>query len=251
MSVGRIDDVQAFVRAVRTAPTLTDIGLVLRDATRAFQFDHFALVQRLGSGNQLGPVQLSDFPDAWVEQLLGQGRMIDDPVLMACERRVTPFAWSTLPELMPMNARHHHYMAAARAAGLVDGYTVPIHVPGQASGLVSFVTAGKQPLPSPSLPAAQYLACFAFEATRRLKLAAVEAGHAPRLTQRQRDCLVLAARGKSTWVAGQLLGLSEATVHKYLEAAKQRFGVSTRTELVVRALYDGQLSFEEVMRRDS
>ncbi|WP_243442443.1 response regulator transcription factor [Sandarakinorhabdus limnophila] len=75
----------------------------------------------------------------------------------------------------------------------------------------------------------------------------------PKLTQRQLDCLVLAARGKSNWVAGQLLGLSGGTVHKYLEAAKTRYGVATRTELVVRALFDGQLSFADVMgdsRRD-
>ena len=36
-------------------------------------------------------------------------------------------------------------------------------------------------------------------------------------------------------------------MHKYLEAAKTRYGVATRTELVVRALFDGQLSFADVM----
>jgi LuxR family quorum-sensing system transcriptional regulator CciR len=44
-----------------------------------------------------------------------------------------------------------------------------------------------------------------------------------------------------------LLGLSPDTVHKYLESAKRRYGVSSRTELVVRALYDGQLSFNDVI----
>jgi LuxR family quorum-sensing system transcriptional regulator CciR len=183
----------------------------------------------------------------------------DDPVLMASERRVAPFAWSNLPDLLQMTDRHRSFMAEARAAGLVEGYTVPIHAPGQASGLVSFVMARGKALPAQSLPAAQYLACFAFEASRRLKLASSrnEVGTGvgreadpPRLTQRQLDCLVLAARGKSNWVAGQLLGLSEGTVHKYLEAAKQRYGVSTRTELVVRALYDGHLSFVDVIGSD-
>ncbi len=240
-------DVQAFVRAVREAPTLTDVGLVLKDATRSFRFDHFALAQRL-SATRLGTLRLSDFPDHWVEQLAQQGRLADDPVLLACERQVTPFAWSNLPALIPLNGRHQAYMAAARAAGLANGYTVPIHVPGQASGLVSFVVADRDELPGDALPAAQYLACFAFEAARRLQLA----GHhgetdQVRLTQRQLDCLVLAARGKSNWVAGQLLGLSEGTVHKYLEAAKRRYNVSSRTELVVRALYDGQISFADVM----
>jgi LuxR family quorum-sensing system transcriptional regulator CciR len=249
--LGSFRDVQSYVRAVRAAPSLTDIGLVLKDATRSFRFDHFALAQRLGAGGRLGPVRLSDFPDDWVDRLMTQGRVADDPVLMASERRVTPFAWSSLPSFMSLSAPHRAFMAEARAAGLAEGYTVPIHVPGQASGLVSFVMARGRDLPTASLPAAQYLACFAFEAARRLKLAASgETAETPRLTQRQLDCLVLAARGKSNWVAGQLLGLSEGTVHKYLEAAKQRYDVSTRTELVVRALYDGQLSFSDVLDPD-
>ena len=58
---------------------------------------------------------------------------------------------------------------------------------------------------------------------------------------------MLAAKGKSNWVSGQLLGLSPDTVHKYLESAKRRYGVSSRTELVVRALFDGQLSFNDII----
>jgi LuxR family quorum-sensing system transcriptional regulator CciR len=254
LRVANFKDVQAFVRDVRIAPSLTDIALVLQDATRSFQFDHFALAQRQSNGGDigrtlLGPLRLTNFPDAWVEQLADQGRIADDPVLLASERSMTPFAWRDLPDILPLTNRQRAYMALAQAAGLADGYTVPIHVPGQASGLVSFVMAGGRDLPAESLPAAQYLACFAFEAARRLNLAARggSAGAAPRLTQRQLDCVVLAARGKSNWVAGQLLGLSAGTVHKYLEAAKQRYGVSSRTELVVRALYDGHLSFTDVM----
>ena len=162
-------DVQTFVRAVRTAPSLTDIGLVLKDATRAFQFDHFALAQRINAPDRLGPVRLTDFPDHWVDNLVPSGRVADDPVLLACERSVTPFTWSRLDSIMPLSSRHKAYMTQARAAGLAEGYTVPIHVPGQASGLVSFVMAQGRELPSDSLPAAQYLACFAFEAARRLK----------------------------------------------------------------------------------
>ncbi|WP_310475350.1 LuxR family transcriptional regulator [Sandarakinorhabdus sp.] len=242
-------NVQTYVRAVRTAPSLTDIGLVLKDATRAFQFDHFALAQRVNAPNRLGPVRLTDFPDHWVENLVLSGRIADDPVLLACERSAAPFAWSNLDSILPMTVRHKAYMTQARSAGLAEGYTVPIHVPGQASGLVSFVMAEGRQLPTDSLPAAQYLACFAFEAARRLKLkmAGDDPPEGPKLTQRQLDCLVLAARGKSNWVAGQLLGLAGGTVHKYLEAAKTRYGVATRTELVVRALFDGQLAFSDVM----
>lgn len=225
---------------------MTDIGLILRDATRQFRFDHFALAQHIQADRRLGPVQLSDYPDEWIQQLTREALVPQDPVLAACERTVTPFCWSSLPQLVPMSRQQHAYMARARDAGLRAGYTVPIHLPGQASGLVSFVSRNDA-LPVESLPAAQYLACFAFEAARRLKAGSNDESALPRLTQRQLDCVVLAARGKSNWVAAQLLGLAPDTVHKYLEHAKRRYGVSTRTELVVRALFDGQLSFGDVI----
>jgi LuxR family transcriptional regulator, quorum-sensing system regulator CciR len=57
---------------------------------------------------------------------------------------------------------------------------------------------------------------------------------------------VLAARGKSDTVIGQLLGLSPHTVNEHFERAKARYGVASRTELVVCALRDGQLTYEDV-----
>ena len=253
----KLGEVQRFVRKVREAPDLGAITHILSDATRAFRFDHFALVQRLGQRLAIGPVRLSDYPAEWVERLGQTNYHVHDPVLLACQKSAAPFAWESLPAIIAMSRHQRAYMDDARAAGLGSGYTVPIHIPGGASGLCSFVTTGTRALPAESLPAAQYLACFAFEAARRLAEKDDGGNGKPdvtRLTQRQLDCVVLAARGKSNWVAGQLLGLSPDTVHKYLESAKQRYGVSSRAELVVRALYDGQLSFADIMeggQRDS
>lgn len=242
-------EIQEFVRTVRDADSLAGIGATLSDATRRFRFSHFALLQRVSARLQTSPVQLSDFPAEWIELLAQADYYVHDPVLVASEKSVAPFAWADLPRLITMTRQHKRYMATAEASGLGQGYTVPIHVPGQASGLCSFVTGTGARLPSESLPAAQYLACFAFEAARRLAVTRPDPddGGIPRLTPRQLDCVVLAAKGKSNWVAGQLLGLSPGTIHKYLESAKRRYGVSSRTELVVRALYDGQLSFNDVL----
>ncbi len=232
---------------MRGAADLNGISDVLSDATRRFDFDYFGMVQRVSARLSASPVQLSDFPPAWRNLLASEDYYVHDPVLVACEKSVAPFAWADLPKLITMTRQHHAYMANAEAQGLKRGYTIPIHVPGEASGLCSFVTAGDKELPQGSLPAAQYLACFAFEAARRLVVERSASAGVPRLTQRQLDCVVLAAQGKSNWVASRLLGLSPDTVHKYLESAKKRYGVSSRTELVVRALYDGQLSFNDVL----
>lgn len=248
--MGQFSDVQTFVQTVREAESLKGISEVLSDATRRFRFDHFAMVQRVTSRLASQPVHMSDYPDQWIDLLTTGDYYVHDPVLVAVEKSVAPFSWSDLPSMMKMTKHHFTYMKSAQEQGLTRGYTVPIHVPGEASGLCSFVTAGDRELPADSLPAAQYLACFAFEAARRLAVLQAPAevdSKPPTLTNRQLDCVVLAARGKSDWVAGKLLGLSADTVHKYLESAKKRYGVSSRTELVVRALYDGQLSFNDVV----
>lgn len=243
-----LDLVNLFVRELMAATRRRHLHDVMCRAAGALAFDHYALTQRGPAGDLSGPVRLGNYPETWLPLLAGSQFLGDDPVLLACERSLVPFVWDDLPALLPMTQRQHDYMALARRHGLANGYTVPIHVPGEGTGLVCFVVGQGRPLPLASLPAAHYLACYAFAAARRISRARVRCNQPPpRLTPRQRDCLVLAARGKSNWVAGQLLGLSAATVHKYLEAAKQRYGVASRTELVVRALYDGQLRFADIV----
>lgn len=239
--------VQDAVRSIKLAGTMADIEGSLGEAARRFDFDHFALIQRLSKTNSVGPIQLTDYPPDWIELLLRNDYYMHDPVLAASERTVAAFTWCELPQLVPMTPRRRRFMDSARQRGLGQGYTVPIHVPGEATGLCSFVNAHNRALPDAALPAMQYVACFAFEAARRLAVRPASAP--PKLTQRQLECVVLAARGKSTWVVGELLGLSQQTVHKYLENAKRRYGVSTRTELIVRALHDGLLSFNDVLDR--
>jgi LuxR family transcriptional regulator, quorum-sensing system regulator CciR len=237
--------VQSFVRSVKAAKTLEEIGQHLSEATREFSFDYFALTQRYGLRIEGAPVQLTDYPTDWIELLESGGYWANDPVLVACQKTVTPFDWADITDMITLTPKQSGYMRVAARQGLARGWTVPIHIPGEATGLCSFVLSSDRALPRESLPAAQYLACFAFEAARRL--ASRGEPPTPKLTKRQMECVVLAARGKSDWVSGQILGLAPDTVHKYMEQAKARFGVSSRTELVVRALYDGQLTFGDLL----
>ena len=140
------------------------------------------------------------------------------------------------------------------------GFAVPIHgsafstgaaaPPGLAQarnylGCCSFLMRKGASLPVESFAAAHYIATLAFEAAQRVDRAQPPR---PRLTPRQRDCMVLAAQGKSDWEIGKLLGISESTVHKHIEDAKRRFGVSTRIQLVVRSLFDARFSFSDVLK---
>jgi LuxR family quorum-sensing system transcriptional regulator CciR len=150
-----------------------------------------------------------------------------------------------------MNGRQTEILQSAFDCGLAEGFTVPLNVPGEFLGSCSFGLAPGREVPRETLPAVQYVGCFAFEAARRIqskfqtRQLVDESGR--KLTQRQFDCLILAAQGKSDWDIGQLLGIAGDTVHQHLEAAKRRYGVASRTQLVVRALFDSQITFADIM----
>jgi LuxR family quorum-sensing system transcriptional regulator CciR len=95
------------------------------------------------------------------------------------------------------------------------------------------------------------VACFTFEAARRIARDGLEkvspSSNVRSLTQRQLDCVVLVGRGKSDWDISRLLGISDQTVHQHVEEAKRRYGVASRTQLVVRALYNSQLTFSDII----
>src|SRR3546814_13928014 len=57
-----------------------------------------------------------------------------DPVRRAGERSLVGFEWQHLPDLVPMTEGDRHMLAVGRENGVGDGFTVPRHFPGQASG---------------------------------------------------------------------------------------------------------------------
>lgn len=248
------DDVEQFVRLANRLTSLDEIRELLSSVARTLGFDHVALGHLVDVNRTLSPseaVQFATYPDAWRAMVRDRGYFADDPVLAACQVSAAGFRWSDLPRLVEMTERQQGIMRDAANNGLTDGFTVPVNVPGEFLGCCSFAIGSGRELPRATLPAAQYVGCFAFEAARRIRRysgARCGQGGPPRLTQRQFDCVVLAAQGRSDWHIGQLLGISSQTVHQHIESAKRRYGVASRTQLVVRALFDSQITFADVIR---
>ncbi len=68
----------------------------------------------------------------------------------------------------------------------------------------------------------------------------------PPLTRRQRQCLVLVAKGKTDRQIGRKLRISGETVHKHVEAVKKRYKANSRMQLVIRALVARELTLREI-----
>lgn len=250
MARDRLQIVQEFVASAREVVDAQTLRSLIADAVAELGFRHFALVHHVDvSKIRPGEVQLANYPPEWIAVTRMPGTLSADPVIAACERRQGAFDWREVPLILPLTAAHHRRLETARRHGLSNGITVPLHIPGEVLASANFACAsGKEP-PEGSLPVIQTFAQFAFEAARRV--ARIQgADSLPMrvpLTSRQRECVLLSAQGKSDWATAKMLGLSPKTVNRYMEAAKLRYAVATRQQLIVHALFGSEITFSEVL----
>lgn len=244
-----VRDAQDFVEAARRLRSMAELTSLLSDVVRSLGFDGVAMLHHINSADSRPVIAYSDYPMGFLSKVLGRKYLTDDPVLVACQRTAAPFDWSELPRLMTLTARHQEILTTAAQCGLGQGFTVPINVPGEPQGSCSFGLRCDRSVPQEVRQSALWVGVFAFEQARRILGLTPPSSVRPVLSPRQFDCVVLAARGKSDWIIGKLLGLSKDTVHEYIEAAKRRYGVATRQQLMAACLADGQLTYADVLER--
>lgn len=156
-----------------------------------------------------------------------------------------PFLWRDIGEYDRPRPGDAEVRERSRRHGIFDGLTIPSHLPGEAHGSVSFAWGEGHQIPPEALAFAQSIGPFVFEAARRLALPMSETLR-PRLTDRQIECLLWAARGKSNSVIAQLLDVSEDTVREHLRNARAAYDAPTRIALAIRALFDSAICFGDV-----
>lgn len=246
----RFDVVQEFVAASAEVDDMASLRTIIEESCKELGFDFFAIVHHIRFGRPTtDKVRLSNYPIDWIAKLR-ESESFREPVLATAERTASGFLWSDLEKLTMLGAIDAQYMKRAERYGLAEGFTVPNHIPGEAFGSCHFAVRRRVDLPLDNLPAAQALGTFAFEKARQLLQDAQPSEQyvvpAP-LSQRQRDCLLFAARGKSDSVIADLLNIRPRTVNEHIEAAKRRYSVATRTQLIVRALFRSEICFSEVL----
>lgn len=245
------DVVQEFVAASAEVDDMIGLRAIIEQSCRELGFDYFAIVHHIQFGRPTtDKVRLSNYPLEWIAKLR-ESESFREPVLATAERAASGFLWSDLDSLTVLGAKDELYMKRAARFGLAEGFTVPNHVPGETFGSCHFAVQRKSDLPVDNLAAAQALGTFAFEKARQLVRQDAQPSEeyvvpAP-LTTRQRDCLLFAARGKSDSVIAELLNIRPRTVNEHIEAAKRRYSVATRTQLIVRALFRSEICFSEVL----
>ena len=244
-----LSQAQEFVTAVRDTGSLVDLRNLVQSACKDLDIDCFLFTSHVDFGHPPpGSVAIGNYPKERVARARERGDGRDDPVLVACEKTSAGFTWGELPRLIRLSRQQTAFMEANKKLGLGDGFSVPNHVPGELLGSCHFAVHTGKEIRDRNIPMLQTIATFGYEAARRLSrgIERPEVFDAP-LTDRQRDCVLLSAKGKSDVTIAQLLGLRPKTVNEYMEGAKRRYCVATRQQLIVRALYASQITFAEVL----
>lgn len=245
------DRVSAFVDDVSSARSQSELRSILAEISRELGFAHFALCHHVDLLNSAEPaIRIHNYPDEWERYYDRKQLGRTDPVHRACQMTAVGFAWSQLPKMIPLTRMDRAVLDAAARQGLGNGFTVSAHVPGEVNGSCSFATARAKPLQSEHLAVAQLVGAFAFEAARRLaKRDRQRLADPARFSDRERDCLIWIARGKSDSEIATTLGISPETVHQYVKQARANYDTVSRSQVVAHALFSGMISFMDIFKR--
>lgn len=232
---------------VTQSESIDGLQEALRHSSQAMGFDHFALALDIGLGSAAGTsVLVHDYPASWADVYVGMNLAATDPIRRAAERSLTGFRWDRVAGLVPITQQDERMFLTGYRHGIADGFTVPRHLPGEAIGSCSFVVGPGQSLPGDMLIVAEMVGALALECARRLS-GRTGGSAASRLTDRQRDCVLWVARGKTDWEIGRILGISKETVTQHVKDARARYDVERRGSLVLSALFDGLISFTDIV----
>lgn len=219
----------------------------LRRVSRRLGFDHFALTLETRTGTDTPPeVLLHDYPDEWARVYTGFDLAGRDPVRRACDKSFAGFAWESIEKLVPMTRGDRQMLAVGRECGIGDGYTVPRHLPGMARGTCSFVVRPDGSLPRRTFAVAELVGALALDCALKTSGMFRLVPNA-KLSDRQRECLLWTARGKTASETAIILGISEETVVQHLKMARERYEVHCRQSLILSAFFDGLIGFGDVI----
>ena len=249
--------VETYVEWLSGAGSTAEIGARLQSVVERLGFDRFSYVharpplgKRIRSFVPVGSSSgkrvhefLATLPDAWVDHYLASDYGDLDPTFKAAVGRLRPFRWRDISGRNDLTSGQRRVLNEARDHGLSHGATIPIHGPD--SGLSALNVVGGREADFEDAFREHYrdliwLAVNTHEAF--LGLAEDIAGESRvRLTDRERDCLLWTARGKTAWEVGQILTISEETVLFHLKNATRKLGVFSKHHAVVKAIVQGDI----------
>ena len=234
--------IEPFLERLRTLQDLDSIYEALSTQLSDLGFSSFAYHVVRPPGGQWARRVLSSYPWSWLVHYDEADYANVDPVVDGAARSMLPFKWDEILQGRRLSGKARRVFNEARDFGLRNGITVPIH--GPEGGIATFNFSG-------DLGKAQLgdvwrahrhdlhlIAHYAHDAILRCVYSS--ARREPiRLTERERECLLWTARGKTAWEVAQIMTVSYDTVLFHVRNAMAKLDVHSKHHAVVKAILFG------------
>lgn len=190
-------------------------------------------------------MEIHNYPEGWRASYAARQLGRSDPIRRTSHVWACGFRWRDARDIVSFSEADDTMLRDALSFGIDEGFTVPVNVPGEARGSVTFATRVGMAFPERALLQAHGLGSAAFQLARMMfKKRPIVRREI--LTDRQLECVVWVGRGKSNWEIAQILGVAPETVKKHLQDACARYQLHNRTSLPLRALYEGSICFSDL-----
>lgn len=215
------------IEKIETKETLTK---VVGDVYAQFGATSFSCI-KLGVASHKSGIGIvaANREVGWYDRYTTQGYSKIDPFVPWVFQKTKPATWHELEqtavskEQKCLFGEQQDYMPG-------QGLVVPIHQPSGPLGAI-LLNGQHVDFSEKAKPVLRMIAYYYWEIIQELEQAEDDwqPTYSP-LTKRQTECLQWVSQGKSDWEIGQILGLSEGTVHRHIERAKTRLAVATRMQ---------------------
>jgi DNA-binding CsgD family transcriptional regulator len=229
------------IEAVSKAESVDCLHAICADVCQGHGFDRFIYGARVPT-SFVKPyfIFISGYPKEWRDHYTANNYMVVDPTVQYCSQNITPMSWDGDSMQTLENAEIRRFMSEAQDFGINSGVSFPVHTAQGDFAMLSFASEQAQ-LQSIQriqrvLPMGQLFTAYLHEAVRRVFDKDVLALSKVELTQRERQCLLWATEGKTTWETSQILSISERTVTFHLQNVQGKLGVGNRQQAVARAV---------------
>lgn len=219
---------------IQAAQSREELARIFGDAAAGFGFIATCISQyAVLDGLDRIVILLDGLPDSVAARLVSAENGVN-AISSRARESDEPFFWHDLGDMSGSTL-----MRDVAAAGLVDGYCIPVRMPAGGRGLVSLIS--DKPI---DLDEGQALVLRALSQAAHSQVLHLlpEAAKAARLTAREREVLRWTAAGKTADATAEILSISVRTVEYHLLNAARKLNTANRTHTVVEALRSRQLS---------
>lgn len=218
------------------------IAALIQEACGEFGLDNYLYGRLLSpTADTQSMVVVNGYPLEWCERYESQNYYAVDPVVAHCASRSVPLVWDDIQLSTTLNKEKvDSFMNESRDFGLKSGATVHIH--GVTCGDISALSFTSSEDVSKglsrvlrALPFFQTLVPYIHEAISRIERLDDAGPFIRELSNREKECLLWTAEGKTSWETANILGVSERTVVFHLQNAAKKLKSTNRIQAVARA----------------